>query len=407
MTEENDEPSEMSLQVAEIDIPLVGPPFVGCGFCFAGAHVGRRLNLKSGDIVGITGKKSTACIFHTSAKYIEEQSIHIDDQVRFNAGTDLGEIVKVRKAKPEPATRVVVSLKKISMPIQATSIRDSLRDRPVVKGETITLPNMAIVTQRWELPRSERHRRSALVENVTFTVLETTPGDGVMRITPATKVEIFLEESGKMQTGVYSQEDRLLSLAAPLRASTLSADDVKTFLSCFHVVFHVDKEINIKLAPYFDTSAAIQHVDRKTGRVIKTYINVVIDLPLDFGKHRTCLLIMYELVSPRGGPAIVFPTIASIPADFKTKWMPIRAIGMKFEKKKTKILALTTAEFQACCNSLKPSKQDGEIAFDMTAWEELVTSRCGRSSVSTLFLATINLAFAALLKAGWDAEPIK
>ncbi|HME51563.1 MAG TPA: hypothetical protein VKM55_05055 [Candidatus Lokiarchaeia archaeon] len=101
---ESEKEDMVALRVAEINKASAGR-----GLCSAGIHVARWLDLKAGEIVEISGKKTTACIFFPNSEDEGLQIIRFDGLVRLNAGTRLGEIVKVRKARPEPAKRVVVA----------------------------------------------------------------------------------------------------------------------------------------------------------------------------------------------------------------------------------------------------------------------------------------------------------
>ncbi len=201
MSEElqGDKPGELSLRVAEINKASAGR-----GLCTAGSHVFKKLNLRAGDIVEIIGKKSTGCIFFPNNEDEGKTIIRIDGLVRLNAGTGLGEIVKIRKAKPEPARRVVVAPTNTKMTPQARKIRDSLMNRPVVKGDNISLMGMNVPSDRPEIPDDDdmmdalqnafaqfggRRRRSYTLGELRLVVLESVP-DGIVQITPSTNLEV-------------------------------------------------------------------------------------------------------------------------------------------------------------------------------------------------------------------------
>ncbi|MBN2150932.1 MAG: CDC48 family AAA ATPase [Candidatus Lokiarchaeota archaeon] len=211
-----DKPGEINLRVAEINKASAGR-----GLCSAGIHVARRLNIKAGEIVEIVGKKSTACIFFPNSEDEGKQIIRIDGLVRLNAGTGLGEIVKVKKAKPEPARRVVVAPINTKVAIQPRKIRDSLMNRPVVKGDNISLMNMTIPTDRPEIESDDdmmenlqnifrdfggRRKRTYTLGELRLVVIETQPEDGIVQITPNTNVEVR-EGTVSVKKGAINYDD--------------------------------------------------------------------------------------------------------------------------------------------------------------------------------------------------------
>ncbi|HME55135.1 MAG TPA: CDC48 family AAA ATPase [Candidatus Lokiarchaeia archaeon] len=213
---EEDKPGEMGLRVAELNKASAGR-----GLCSAGIHVARRLSIKAGEIVEISGKKTTACTFFPNSEDEGKQTIRIDGLVRLNAGTGLGEIVKVRKAMPEPAKRVVVAPTNTKVQIQPRKIRDSLMNRPVVKGDNISLINMTVPNNRPDIESDDdmmenlqniftqfggRRKKSYTLGELRLVVLETTPEEGIVQITPATNVEIK-EGVINMRKGAINYDD--------------------------------------------------------------------------------------------------------------------------------------------------------------------------------------------------------
>ncbi len=190
---EVDKPGEMSLRVAEINKASAGR-----GLCSAGTHVARRLKLKAGEIVEISGKRTTAGIYFPNSQDEGKQIIRIDDLVRLNAGTDFGEIVKVKKARPIPAKRVVVAMTNTKVQLLPRKIRDSLMKRPVVKDDNLSLINMIIQSEQpalefpraWQFEYGNSWKRADTVGELRLVVLETTPEKGIVQITQDTTVEI-------------------------------------------------------------------------------------------------------------------------------------------------------------------------------------------------------------------------
>ncbi|HME52469.1 MAG TPA: hypothetical protein VKM55_09650 [Candidatus Lokiarchaeia archaeon] len=141
--------------------------------CSAGIHVTRRLNIKAGEIVEISGQKTTACIFFPNSEDEGKQIIRFDGLVRLNAGTELGEIVKMIKARPVPAKRVVFAPINTKAGIQPRKIRDSLMNWPVLKGDNISLMNMTIPVDRPATESTEPDRDLKVIANWWPSILET------------------------------------------------------------------------------------------------------------------------------------------------------------------------------------------------------------------------------------------
>ncbi len=195
-----DKPGEMSLRVAEINKACAGR-----GLCSAGIHVARRLKIKSGEIVEIVGKKTTAGIFFSNKEDEGKQIIRVDGLVRSNAGTGLNELVKIRKAKPEKAMCVVIVPINIKVAFQPRKIRDYLMNRPVVKGDNISLRNISIPSDRPEIETKDEiaenlqnifggsgvpRKRSYTIGELRLVIIETQPEECIVKITPTTNVEV-------------------------------------------------------------------------------------------------------------------------------------------------------------------------------------------------------------------------
>jgi len=196
----HDKPEEISLLVTEINKASVGR-----GLCSAGILVARRLNLKAGEIVEISGNKTTAGIFFPNSEDEGKQIIRMDSLVRLNAGTELGEIVKMKKARLKPARHVVIGPTSSKAQFQPRKIRDLLMNRPVIKGDNLVIIDMVhtesladtksdpdtMVLANW-LPTINgiKRKRSFTLGEFRLVVLETTPEECIVQITPATKIEI-------------------------------------------------------------------------------------------------------------------------------------------------------------------------------------------------------------------------
>lgn len=110
-----------------------------------------KLGLEAGDSIEITGRKTT--VARVSRGRPEDDGkgiIRIDGMMRGNAGAGLDEIVKVRKCDPETAEKVVLAPDIAAGQTvkyadgDADVFRRGLMNRPVMKGDNVLVPNVAL-----------------------------------------------------------------------------------------------------------------------------------------------------------------------------------------------------------------------------------------------------------------------
>ena len=116
------------------------------------AKTRKDLAVEVGDIIEIVGKRSTAAKVFRAAQEDESKGIiRIDGLIRSNAVVSIGEKVTVKKADSLPATRITVAPK---IPAGkhvrfGTGVEDLFRkgltSRPLVKGDEIIIPNIALM----------------------------------------------------------------------------------------------------------------------------------------------------------------------------------------------------------------------------------------------------------------------
>ena len=101
----------------------------------------QRWNLKTGDIIKITGKESTSAIIIPVSKDIRENLIQMDGLVRTNAGTGIGDSVKIEKITVEPARKVILAPTEEGIRIHSRkeALRDNLMNRPVKNGDVLSI----------------------------------------------------------------------------------------------------------------------------------------------------------------------------------------------------------------------------------------------------------------------------
>jgi len=125
-------------------------PDVGFGRARIDTATRTLLNISIGDVIEITGKKTTTAVaWRLFPEDDDKGIIRIDYIIRNNAGVSLGDKVTIRKANPKPARKIVIApatKQKVSISAEyvAMMAKRGLLRRPVVKGDTIIIPGVAI-----------------------------------------------------------------------------------------------------------------------------------------------------------------------------------------------------------------------------------------------------------------------
>jgi len=100
-----------------------------------------ELGISSGDIVEIHSKKVTgAMALRGYASDRGKRIIRMDGLIRLNAGTSIGEYVRVRKARFKPARRVILAPAEKGLKVTTSGdvLKRSLLGRPVKKGDLVS-----------------------------------------------------------------------------------------------------------------------------------------------------------------------------------------------------------------------------------------------------------------------------
>ncbi len=131
------------------------------------------LDLTSGDIVEIEGKKTTAAIvWQSHPQDFGLDIIRMDGLIRQNSDSSLGDKVKVRKSKTSPAKEVTIAptMHEIKFGEDfATHVKQRMIGRPLVKGDKISI--------------------GVLGQAIPFVVAATNP-KGIVQIQDVTDLEI-------------------------------------------------------------------------------------------------------------------------------------------------------------------------------------------------------------------------
>jgi antitoxin component of MazEF toxin-antitoxin module len=126
--------------------PVAGPGEVVLrvgGLAEYGTHLGtvrlplsamERLGLKPGDFVEIIGATSTYAVAQPTE---EEDVVKMDEVTRSNAGAELDDYVRIKKAVLPPAEKIVL---KTNQPVDAEYVKRYLLFKPLARGNTTAVP---------------------------------------------------------------------------------------------------------------------------------------------------------------------------------------------------------------------------------------------------------------------------
>jgi len=130
----------------ELTVMDAEPDKVGTGYVSISRETMNELGLVPGDVVEITGKKTTHALIWPLKHDTDRTIIRMDGTTRKNAGVGLGDIITLRPAKLKNATKVVLA--PLNQPIPPDFIsyaksrlleRHFYNPKPVTKGDIINI----------------------------------------------------------------------------------------------------------------------------------------------------------------------------------------------------------------------------------------------------------------------------
>ncbi len=192
--------------------------YVNRGFALVDESMLKKIGARQGDIIEITGTKTTAAI---AIRGLPEdrgiEIIRIDGLIRHNAGTSIGEKVKIEKAEVKEAKKVTIAPTDphIRLVVSGEAIKRNLLGRPLVKGDLIspTPPEepMELGGDIFEEFFGGFFGRGAIpfgLGEIKFVVSDTSPS-GVVLVTDMTRLEVLREavEVKEMKVPAVTYED--------------------------------------------------------------------------------------------------------------------------------------------------------------------------------------------------------
>jgi len=197
--------NEIKLRVGE----LTERGDFGRGIIRIDARNMKKLGIREGDVVEITGKKSTGAIaIRAYPADIGLNIVRMDGLVRRNCGTSIGEFVKLKRADVKEAEAVTIAPARtgIIIRVQGSDFQQNLLMRPVKSGDVI-IPNPVVKRERSDVfedffDMDIRDMFFPSFGEEKFVIINTKPR-GIVRITEATEIEM-LEKAAKPieETGV-------------------------------------------------------------------------------------------------------------------------------------------------------------------------------------------------------------
>ncbi|MBY9006720.1 MAG: CDC48 family AAA ATPase [Candidatus Lokiarchaeota archaeon] len=173
----------------------------GRSLCYIDQNVMNQLEIKTGDIIEIKGKKKTTGIAVASANDKGLDVIRLDGIQRLNAGATIGEFVEIKKAEVYPAEEVILTPTRpnIDLKRQAESIKGKLIDKPVVIGDIVDIYGSFIQDKDSENPMNDimklfpfkmGNKKRPSLGTLRLIVENCKPSDRVVKITRDTKIKV-------------------------------------------------------------------------------------------------------------------------------------------------------------------------------------------------------------------------
>ena len=155
----------------------------------------QALGITEGDVIEITGKRTTAAI--AVQAYDEDQTLEVvrlDGLQRGNAETGSGEHVTIRRVQARPATRVVFAPAQREMRLQgpAQALQRNFFGKPLVAGDVVATTGQQPVSNMPPEVRRMFNAPAYALTQIRLTVVSTNP-KGIVCIDENTEVELRAE----------------------------------------------------------------------------------------------------------------------------------------------------------------------------------------------------------------------
>jgi transitional endoplasmic reticulum ATPase len=187
-------------KVRKVQVASLPPADSGRGFARLPETLMDELSLAEGDIIEISGNRTTGA--RAIRPYGEDKGIDIirlDGLQRANAGVGSGDFVEVRKAESRAATKVVFAPAQANVRLQgsADALQRTFAGRPLVEGDAVSTTGHQRVNA--DMPEHIRQMLNApafALQELRLVVVSTAP-KGIVHIDAKTAVELLPEYTAK------------------------------------------------------------------------------------------------------------------------------------------------------------------------------------------------------------------
>ena len=194
-------PNSSNLKKVKVRIEELEKSRSGRSLCYVDPELLEKLDLTTGNIIEIQGKKKTTGIVVSSMVDRGKGIIRLDGLQRLNAGATIGEMVSIKLAQVYNAEEVSLTPTKsnIDLKKQADAIKAKLIDKPVVLGDIIEVLGEVYQTNDSDnamndfikmMPMFRTQRRKPTLGTLRLIVEDTMPTDKVVKITRDTRIKV-------------------------------------------------------------------------------------------------------------------------------------------------------------------------------------------------------------------------
>ena len=184
-------------QPTRLQVATMRPEDSGRGLARLPRRLMNVLGLDEGDVIEISGKRSTPA--RAVGPYAEDEDldiIRLDGLQRANAEIGSGDFVTIRKAESKPAQRVVFAPAQKNLRLQgsAQALKRSFGLKPLTAGDVVATTGQQQI-QHGDIPPELRQMLNApayALQEIRLTVVSTAP-KGIVHIDADTEVELRAE----------------------------------------------------------------------------------------------------------------------------------------------------------------------------------------------------------------------
>ena len=173
----------------------------GRSLCYIDQEIMKKIEISTGDIIEIRGKKKTTGIAVASVNDKGLDVIRLDGIQRLNAGATIGEFVEIKKAQVYAAEEIILTPTRpnVDLKRQAESIKGKLIDKPVVIGDIVDIYGSFIQDKDSDNPMNDimklfpfkmGNKKRSTIGTLRLIVENCKPTGKVVKITRDTQIKV-------------------------------------------------------------------------------------------------------------------------------------------------------------------------------------------------------------------------